>query len=330
MKRIFAFVCMMVSVVGTVAAAGWFLAFSLPPPVTEKRTEIIDIPAGATMRDVAEILHKRKLIRHKGLFILAARLQGADTQIKSGEYQVYNQTLPLDILDKLIRGEQVKYSVTIPEGYTIAQIAELYDSMGLADKEAFITLTNDPAFIATFDIDAPTLEGRLFPDTYKFVRSVAEEEVIRRMVMRFNTVFTDKMKARAKKMGFSIQEIVTLASMIEKETGDRSEKPVISAVFHNRLARDMRFQCDPTVIYGLKNYSGRLSTEDLKTYTPYNTYVIKGLPLTPIANPGLESLMAALYPADVGYLYFVSKNDGTHHFSRSLSEHSRAVNEYQR
>ena len=330
MKSFIAFVFMMVFVLGVVSGMGIFLTFSFPPPVKEKRFEIVVIPAGATMKDVADILQERNLILHKSLFSFAARLQGADTQIKSGEYQFYNQSLPLDILGKLIRGEQVKYSVTIPEGYTIVEIAELFDYMGLADKETFIALANDPAFIASLGIDEPTLEGRLFPDTYKFVRNIGEEAVIRRMVRRFNAVFTDEMKARAEELGFSVQEIVTLASMIEKETADRSEKFLISAVFHNRLERNMRFQCDPTVIYGLENYNGRLSKEDLRTYTPYNTYVINGLPVNPIANPGRESLLAALYPADVDYLYFVSKNNGTHYFSKSLSEHNRAVNEYQR
>jgi UPF0755 protein len=150
------------------------------------------------------------------------------------------------------------------------------------------------------------------------------------MVNLFNAVFTEEMKRRADELGLSFQEILTVASMIEKETAVRREKSLISAVFHNRLARNMRFQCDPTVIYGLDNFTGQLTKEDLQTYTPYNTYVINGLPPTPIANPGLESIRAALYPAAVDYLYFVSKNDGTHHFSKSLAEHNRAVNKYQR
>ncbi len=329
MKNFFAFMFMLVFVIGLIAAVGFFLTFSIPPSVKEKQFEIVMIPAGATMKDVADLLHERNLIRHKVLFSLVARLRGADTQIKSGEYQLSNQMLPLQILGKLIRGEQVKYSVTVPEGFTLAQIAELYAAMKMADKETFIALANNPQFIATLGIEEETLEGRLFPDTYKFVRNISEEHIIRRMVRRFDALFSEKMKARAEALGFSVQEIITLASMIEKETADGTEKPLISAVFHNRLARKMRFQCDPTVIYGMNNFTGRLTKEDLGTYTPYNTYVIKGLPPSPISNPGLESIMAALYPADVDYLYFVSKNDGTHHFSKTLAEHNQAVSLYQ-
>ncbi|HNR12011.1 MAG TPA: endolytic transglycosylase MltG, partial [Thermodesulfobacteriota bacterium] len=185
-------------------------------------------------------------------------------------------------------------------------------------------------FITSLGIKEGTLEGRLYPDTYKFVRNVKEEEIIRRMVKRFNGVFTEAMRQRANELGLSTQEILTLASMIEKETGAVNEKPLISAVFHNRLKRNMRFQCDPTVIYGLDNFTGNITKKELQTFTPYNTYVIEGLPPTPIANPGVESIRAALYPSKVDYLYFVSKNNGTHHFSRTMPEHNRAVDSYQR
>lgn len=330
MKKPIILILMVALVIGIPTVLGLYLSLSLPPPPGGKQSGIILIPNGATMKDVASILHSRNLIRHKTLFVLYARMFGLDTQIKSGEYQFARKMIPYDILKKLIRGEQVKYSITVPEGYTVEQIADLYASVGLADRDQLIALSTDSEFITSLGIEAGALEGRLYPDTYKFVRYVKEEEIIRRMVKRFNSIFTDEMKHRTAELGFSEQEILTLASMIEKETGYAHEKPLVSAVFHNRLRRNMRFQCDPTVIYGLDNFSGSLTKEDLQTFTPYNTYVIDGLPPTPIANPGVDSINAALYPARVNYLYFVSKNDGTHYFSHSLAEHNRAVTLYQR
>jgi len=329
-KRLIGFIALILLAIGVPLVAGLFISFALPPPGGEQQNTIIIIPNGATMREVAQSLYERDLIRHRTIFWIYARISGADTKIKSGEYQFARGMISYDILNKLIRGEQIKYSITIPEGYTLVQIAELYDTMKLADRERFITLATDPEFITSLGIKEGTLEGRLYPDTYKFVRNVKEEEIIRRMVKRFNGVFTEAMRQRANELGLSTQEILTLASMIEKETGAVNEKPLISAVFHNRLKRNMRFQCDPTVIYGLDNFTGNITKKELQTFTPYNTYVIEGLPPTPIANPGVESIRAALYPSKVDYLYFVSKNNGTHHFSRTMPEHNRAVDSYQR
>jgi len=238
--------------------------------------------------------------------------------------------LPDEILDKLVRGEQIRYSITIPEGLTLVQTASLFEKMGLANKERFIQLATDPEFIASLGMDEETLEGYLFPDTYKFIRNIKEKNIIRMMVKRFNEIYNQEFRKRQQELGFTRREIITLASMIEKETAYSKEKPLISAVFHNRLKRNMRLQCDPTVIYGLNNFSGRLTKKDLMTYTPYNTYLIKGFPPTPIANPGLDSIRAALYPAKVDYLYFVSKNNGTHYFSSTLTEHNQAVYKYQK
>lgn len=315
---------------GALTVLSLFLSLSIPPSDGEEVVEVVTIPVGATMGQVTDILRAKGIIRSSALFTAIARWSGGDVHIKAGEYQFSNRMLPNDVLNKLIRGEQIKYSITIPEGLTLARIADLYNEMELADKEKFVELATDPAFAATLGVEQENLEGYLYPDTYKFIRKLGERNIIRGMVKRFNEVYHDQFQEREAELNLSRREVVILASLIEKESAYSEEKPLISAVFHNRLKRNMRLQCDPTVIYGLDSFTGRLRRKDLKTYTPFNTYLIDGLPPTPIANPGRNSIRAALYPADVDYLYFVSKNDGTHFFSTTLAEHNRAVRKYQR
>jgi len=315
---------------GTLALLSLFLSLSIPPSDGEEVLEIVSIPVGVTMAEVTELLKAKGVIRSRALFSALARWRGVDIHIKAGEYQFSNRMLPNEVLNKLIRGEQIKYSITIPEGLTLIRIADLYNERDLADKDRFIQLATDPTFAATLGVEQENLEGYLYPDTYKFIRNMGEKNIIRRMVKRFNEFYLEQFKQREKELELSRREVVTIASLIEKETGRSDERPLISAVFHNRLKRKMRLRCDPTVIYGLDNFNGNLTKRDLMTYTPFNTYLIHGLPPTPIANPGIDSIRAALYPADVDYLYFVSKNDGTHFFSSTLTEHNRAVQEYQR
>ena len=321
---------MLVVTLGTPALLGLFLSLSVPPSTGEELIEAINIPAGTSLDQVAQILHKKDIIRNHTLFSLLARCRGVEADIKSGEYQFSNQMLPNEVLSKLIRGEQIKYSITIPEGLDLVEIASLYEKMGLVNKERFVQLATDPTFISSLGVEAKTLEGYLFPDTYRFIRNIGEKNIIRRMVKRFNEAYNQQFREREKELGLTQREVITLASMIEKETAYSKERPLISAVFHNRLKKNMRLQCDPTVIYGLDSFTGRLTIKDLRTYTPYNTYRIRGLPPTPIANPGIDSIRAVLYPANVDYLYFVSKNNGTHYFSTTLEEHNRAVFKYQR
>ena len=330
MKKFVIYITMLGFTLGIPSLLGLFLSLSLPLSKGKEVFEIVTIPPGVTLTQVTHILKEKKIIRNQRLFSLLARLRGRANSIKSGEYQLSNRMLPDEILDKLVRGEQIRYSITIPEGLTLVQTASLFEKMGLANKERFIQLATDPEFIASLGMDEETLEGYLFPDTYKFIRNIKEKNIIRMMVKRFNEIYNQEFRKRQQELGFTRREIITLASMIEKETAYSKEKPLISAVFHNRLKRNMRLQCDPTVIYGLNNFSGRLTKKDLMTYTPYNTYLIKGFPPTPIANPGLDSIRAALYPAKVDYLYFVSKNNGTHYFSSTLTEHNQAVYKYQK
>jgi UPF0755 protein len=202
----------------------------------------------------------------------------------------------------------------------------------VCEKKIFLEKTKDLNLISSLSLDGDSLEGYLFPDTYNFPKEFGEEQVIRQMAARFKTVYGPLGK-RAEQLGLSRREVVILASMIEKEAQDDQERRLISAVFHNRLHRGMALQSDPTAIYDLKKRKSRnerITRQDLLRKSPYNTYQILGLPKGPIANPGSKSLQAVLYPADVNYLYFVSKNDRTHHFSSTLEEHNRAVARYQK
>jgi UPF0755 protein len=226
-------------------------------------------------------------------------------------------------------GKVALFRVTIPEGFNIYQIAAHLASHQLASEPAFLEKAADPAFLKEMGIAARTFEGYLFPETYHFPKGVTPEKIISTMVRRFEEVFQPQWRERAAALNMTVHQIVTLASIIEKETGAAFERPLISSVFHNRLERDMRLSSDPTVIYGIRDFNGNLTRQDLERKTPYNTYRIKGLPPGPIANPGAQSLKAALYPAQTGFLYFVSRKDGTHQFSTNLSDHNKAVRKYQ-
>ena len=289
----------------------------------------IEIPIGANYPDVTGILEEAGLIKHKRLFHLLAKLKDAPTNIRAGEYDLSSSMSPAKIIDKLINGKIKGYRVSIPEGFNIRKIAARLASTNLADEEIFIKVASNPQFLSSLGIEGSSVEGYLFPDTYILSRSMGPKKIIRFMVNRFRQVVTPEMLKRAHQLGFTTAEFVTLASIIEKEGGIKEEKQLISAVFHNRLKTGMRLQSDPTVIYGLKHFDGNIKKNHLREKTPYNTYRIKGLPPGPISNPGLDSLLATLYPASVDYLYFVSKNNGSHHFSSDLTSHNKAVIKYQ-
>jgi UPF0755 protein len=240
--------------------------------------------------------------------------------------------LPLEVLDALVKGQVKHHLVTFPEGYTLFQVAQLLEDLTIVDKKSFLQKASSPALINALSLSqlaGPTFEGYLFPDTYHLFRQMDPEEIIRMMVLQFKKVFGPDLANRASELGISEREVVILASIIEKETPIAEEKPLISAVFHNRLKKKIPLQSDPTVIYGIKNFNGKLTKEDLLRPTPYNTYLLVGLPPTPICNPGKESLLAAVNPAPVPYLYFVSRNDGSHFFSSDIEDHNRAVWKYQ-
>ncbi|MFQ5671725.1 MAG: endolytic transglycosylase MltG [Nitrospinales bacterium] len=295
-----------------------------PEPVLFK------IEKGMTLKQVAHRLAESQLVRGPSSFRLLAYFQGKQDQIKAGEFHLSPTMPPGQILEHITSGRTILYPVTIPEGYRITEIAALLSRKGMVDEAEFIRATRDRGLIKSLGGSMENLEGYLFPDTYLFSKNAGARNIVKTMVDTFaKQALKPQYLQRARELGFSFHEIVTLASLIEKETGDERERGLISAVFHNRLKRNMRLQCDPTVIYVIKNFDGNLRKKDLAIDSPYNTYRYGGLPPGPIACPGLESIKAALYPAPVKHIYFVSRQDGSHEFSSTLADHNRAVRKYQ-
>lgn len=323
-----------VAVFGVVTVAALLVihavTFLLLPPLDIRIERVVLVPPGASLRGAADRLEEAGIVGDAGTFVFLSKLLARERQVKAGEYALHTQMRPLEVLEQLTAGKVIQYEVTIPEGFTLEQIAELLDQRGLVSYDAFTDIALDPAYVASLNLEGNSLEGYLFPQTYYFSRTVDASGVVQKMVDTFRAEFTPELVSRAAEIGFSIREAVTLASIIEKETSKDSERPLVSAVFHNRLRSRMMLQSDPTVIYGLTGFDGNLTRKDLKAPSPYNTYVISGLPPGPIANPGRDSLRAALYPAEADYLFFVSKNDGSHIFSQSLKQHNEAVDQFQR
>lgn len=312
--------------VSVVMGFGYYL---MSPARKSGNQRLVEIHEGATLKSVAETLERNGIIRNPSLFVAWGRCMGYGGDIKAGEYLLSPTMSPLKVFGVLIRGVGVTYPVTIPEGYTRNQIARVLEEKGITDMASFLRISGDAGVAEEYGISGQSLEGYLYPDTYQFRHGMEARRVIDIMVRRFREV-TAPYKETIRKSSLSLEEIVTLASMVEKETGKAEERPKIAGVFLNRLRKKMRLESDPTVIYGLPSFSGNLTKKDLERHTPYNTYVIRGLPPGPIANPGIEAIKAVLSPAPGNYLYFVSKNDGTHHFSKTLEEHNRAVTRYQK
>jgi UPF0755 protein len=299
------------------------------PASTDDTPITFTIASGESFDRLATRLKLEGFIRETLRFKLVARLRGNDKHLKAGEYRLSASMTPIQILDTLVSGEVNLHVITIPEGYTYKQIAQELERLGLADATLFMQTASDPEVVAGFGLEGRTMEGYLFPDTYYLPKGLDPRTIIAKMVERFHQQVPEAWYQRAKELGFSMLQIVTLAAMIEKETGDPSERPVISSVFHNRLKKKMRLESDPTVIYGINDFNGNLTRKHLSTYSDYNTYIIRGLPPGPIANPGRAAIEAALFPAKTDFLYFVSKKDKTHHFSTTIAEHNEAVRKYQ-
>ena len=304
-------------------------ALDLPAQHVEVH-HVVQIPPDSSFKAVAELLSRNDLILSPFWFRILGKVQDVERRIKPGEYDLHTRMRPADILDILVKGKVILHRLLVPEGLTVQQTAKLIGESGLVDEQGFARLASDPSFARALGVEAPTLEGYLFPDTYNIPRGTKPEEVLKTMMSRFRQVYTPELQARAAELKMTEREVLILASIIEKETGQDDERPLISAVFHNRLKKKFPLQSDPTVIYAIPNFDGNLTRAHLTTPTPFNTYTKAGLPPGPIANPGLKSILAALYPAPTRYLYFVSKNDGTHQFSVTLEEHNRAVAHYQK
>ncbi len=299
------------------------------PASAEPVRQVIIVKPGQKFKSLSQILHKKGIINHPAKFRLFSRIKGYDKHIKAGEYVLSSTMTPKIILEVFVMGKIRLHRLTFPEGYNLRQVAQVVSRAGFGTQADFFKAATNADLARYKGIDAQTFEGYLFPDTYYFSKDATTEKIISSMVKRFWSVFKPEWKNRAKTLGFTIHQVVTLSSIIEKEAGVAVERPIISSVFHNRLKRGMRLESDPTVIYGIKDFNGNITRRDLAENTPYNTYKIKGLPPGPIANAGTKAIKAALYPADTRFLFFVSKKDNTHQFSTNLKDHNSAVQKYQ-
>lgn len=311
-------------IVAFLAAFEVWLFLRLPVSPHPKSTPV-DIPPGTSAMSVANQLQAEGIIADAQAFYWLCRYRAAAHRIRAGEYAFPFPMTPDQVLDKLVQGKVVLHRVTLPEGSTIRDIARSLDREGLGRDADVSDLARDRAFIQSLGLDHITLEGYLFPETYHYPKNESAGAILKSMVYQFRRQFTEEMRRRAFEVGLSVHEVVILASIVEKEAAVDTERPLIAAVFLNRLRRGMPLQSDPTAVYDLPDFSGPIQPAHLKRQSPYNTYLIKGLPLGPICNPGARSLQAVLFPADVPFLYFVSNHDGTHQFSNTLSEHQQAI-----
>jgi UPF0755 protein len=313
--------------VGLIVGSGLFIF--LNQETSEGTAKEILIPRGSSIASVSNLLLKEEVVPNATVFKWVLRLTGGSRFVRAGEYRFKTDMSYLGALNVLYREEPIVHQITVPEGWSIRQIAEILSVQKLVDKNRFLNLALHPTAPTRYKLSSPTLEGFLYPDTYTFSRLDGEERIIERMVAQFFHKYDDTLKRKAAEIGWPLEKVVTLASIIEKETGLAEERPIISSVFHNRLKKKMRLQSDPTTIYGIEAFNGNLTRADLLRHTPYNTYKIPALPPGAIANPGLGALKAVLFPANTEYFYFVADGTGRHIFSKTYNEHQRHVNNYQ-
>jgi UPF0755 protein len=294
--------------------------------------QFVEIARGSGTRVIGQRLVDAGVVRDPAAFRAALWLTGLARQLQAGEYRFDRPMTPVAIVEKLARGEIYERLLTFPESLTIPEMAAIFEQEGFGSAASFVEAARDGSVVAHLDPLARDLEGYLFPETYALPRQTTAARLVRLMVKRFEEVLTPDLRREATARGLTIRQAVTLASLVEKETARPEERPIVAAVYLNRLKRGMALQCDPTVIYALKlagRYRGNLTRADLAFDSPYNTYRYPGLPPGPIAAPGLGSLRAAVRPGEVDYLYFVSRNDGSHAFARTLAEHNRNVLRFQ-
>ena len=331
MKRL-ARVALLLIVLAAGLSAWMYVRIARPYRGFAEPEVLVDLPAGVGVQWIADRLVAAGVVPDPWTFRLAARLSNAERHLQAGEYRFTDEASPSAIVSRLAHGDVAKKTITFPEGLTIREMAAVFETSGFGPAADFVAAASDASPIADLDPDARTLEGFLFPDTYALSRRATARTTVQAMLARFDRAFDDTLRAEANAAGLSPREVVTLASIVEKETGSADERPLIAAVYRNRLKTGMPLQCDPTVIYAVMaagRWHGNLTKADLQIDSPYNTYRYPGLPPGPIASPGRASLEAALRPADVPYLYFVSRNDGTHAFAATLPEHERNVEKWQ-
>lgn len=334
-KTILVLIIAVVALLSAVGAGvGYFVYdFTHTRPSAVAQDVVYEVEPGKAFNTIAKDLENKGLVRNATIFSLWARFKGERSKVKVGEYLLRTNMLPEEILQTLVSGKSIARSFTVSEGLSIYEIADLYEKEGFGTAAEFLVWARDPKLIQSL-LGEPgeSLEGYLFPETYMLTKYTDTKTLISNMVKRFLYVYNEVI-AQSEIKGMNRREIVTLASIIEKETGAPEERPLISSIFHNRLNRKMKLQTDPTIIYGKAEKLGKIviniTRADLLTPTRYNTYVIDGLPPTPIANPGREALLAAVKPAASNYIFFVSKNDGTHVFSEDYKAHQKAVQSFQ-
>jgi peptidoglycan lytic transglycosylase G len=317
--------------VAVLCLTGWFVQFARQAAAGDKtETEIVIIPVGSAVKEINGILASAGLVRNDVRFLVLARYLGLAAKLQAGEFALHRGQTPQELLVELATAKPIQHAVTIREGLTISDIAEIFAAGGWCEVEEFVSLAEDPDFLKSLGLESyDNLEGYLYPDTYYLTRQGQTTADLLRMQVRHFFAVWDTIQIPAP-LALSPYEVLILASMVEKETAKAEERPIIAGVFFNRLKKGMRMQSDPTVMYGIEDFSGRLSRKDLRTPSPYNTYTLKRLPVGPICNPGKAALTAVLDPTESSFFYFVSKNNGSHVFSKSLREHNRAVNKYQR
>jgi UPF0755 protein len=295
----------------------------------EPQFSIVQIKSGSSVAEIGATLASQGLIASELVFKGTAAIRGKARSLKAGEYRFDRSMSLLDILSFLEQGRVMLHKFTIPEGSTVEHIAELLAREGLADPRQILALGADERFCSELGFDGPILEGFLFPETYKIAKGLPAKHVVRIMVDRFWRVWSSETKERPDADKINLREIISIASIIEKEAIYDDEELLVSSVIYNRLDLAMPLQCDVTIRYPLDNYGADLTYADLHLDSPYNSYLYRGLPPTPICNPGLTAIRAALNPPKTDYLYFVSMNNGRHKFSTNLRDHNEAVYKYQ-
>ncbi len=308
------------------------LRYALLAPLDSatQETIVFEVPENTSFGKIARQLQEQGIVRYDWAFKILAKLKRRDTSIMAGEYELSAAMPPQQILDTMVNGKMILRKFTVKEGASIWEIGALIARSGIGTRNEFDSALTNPEMLQEFGIVAPSFEGYLYPETYQFPRGTKPKKIISAMLDQFKSAWEPEWDARLIELGLTKHQVLILASIVEKESGNREEQPLIAAVFHNRLKKKMRLQADPTVIYGIPNFNGNLTKEDLQTPTAYNTYILEGLPAGPIANPGESAIRAVLYPAQSESLYFVADGKGRHVFSDNLIDHNHAVKEFQK
>lgn len=301
-----------------------WLEITLPVKFNGGEVEL-HVKKGMSFKQALRALNENGMDRNVRLFYVIGLYSGMDKKLKSGYYALKSGMTPAGILDKFVRGDTIKVKITVIPGVTLGGVAGIFEKGGVVTAGEFMALASDRELLAALKIDAPSLEGFLMPDTYLFEKGVTPREAVEAMVSNLRKRYPSGFYEKLRELGMSENELLALASIIEREAAADEERAVISAVYHNRLKLGMRLEADPTCIYGVKSYKEGVRHADISNDTPYNTYRIRGLPPGPIAMPSQKSIAAALYPTNDPYLFFVSNSDGTHRFSMTFGEHKRAV-----